>query len=158
MDRRWRTRRNHGGVNGIGIGLCFRSRRSRTRNSGNGLKPGCASVAGKSRVSQEPPRVTTRDASGKAQPGPWQFVLPKAQTKAEFPKGLPGGPGVGFLAAGEERYMKDLGERAARSSAELGPSVFSKRRTPGGALSAYVEQKGLGPFGFSVSVADLKTA
>jgi len=54
--------------------------------------------------------------------------------------------------------MKDLGERAARSSAELGPSVFSKRRTPGGALSAYVEQKGLGPFGFSVSVADLKTA
>jgi hypothetical protein len=42
-----------------------------------------------------PPSVTTRDANGKEQPGAWQFVLP--ETEAQIPKGVPGGPAVGFL-------------------------------------------------------------
>ena len=50
MERRWRTRRNHAGVT-VSALVCFRGRRSCTRNSGNRFKPGCASVAGKSRVS-----------------------------------------------------------------------------------------------------------
>ena len=170
-----------------------------------------------------PPSVTTRDASGKEQPGAWQFVLPEAQTEAQFPKGVPGGPGVGFLeyrnnanrrdparyetfrarierqvpdsrrapgelhantarkllsvlvsvpdvaaavreserlgfTPGEERYVKDLGEKGREVQCGIGTFVFFEATNPRGALSAHVKQKGLGPFGFSVSVMDLKTA
>lgn len=170
-----------------------------------------------------PPSVITRDASGKEQPGPWQFVLPEAQTEAQFPNGVPGGPGVGFLeyrdnasrrdparyetirarmqrevpdsrrapgelhantarkllsvlvsvpnvadavrqterlgfAVGEERYVKDLGEKGREVECGIGAFVFFEAANPRGALSAYVKQKGLGPFGFSVSVVDLKAA
>lgn len=170
-----------------------------------------------------PPSITTRDATGKVQPGPWQFILPEAQTEAKFPKGVPGGPGVGFLeyrnnasrrdparyetirarierevpdsrrapgelhantarkllsvlvsvpsiadavrqserlgfAAGEERYIKDLGEKGREVQCGIGTLVFFEAANPRSALSAYVRQKGLGPFGLSVSVLNLKIA
>ena len=159
-----------------------------------------------------PPSVTTRDASGKEQPGPWQFVLPEAQTEAEFPKGVPGGPGVGFLeyrnnasrrdparyetlrarierevpdsrrapgelhantarqllsvlvsvpnvadavrqserlgfAAGEARYVKDLGEKGPRGQCGIGTFVFFEAADPRGALSANINKKGSGRLG-----------
>jgi hypothetical protein len=170
-----------------------------------------------------PPSVTTRDASGKEQPGAWQFILPEAETEAQFPKGVPGGSGVGFLeyrnnashrdparfetfrtriehevpdsrrvpgqlhantarklqsvlvsvpnvadavrqserlgfTAGEERYVRDLGEKGREVQCGLGTFVFFEAADPKSALGAYVKQKGLGPFGFSVSVENLKTA
>ena len=170
-----------------------------------------------------PPSVTTRDASGKEHPGAWQFILPEAETEAQFPKGVPGGSGVGFLeyrnnasrrdparyerfrarierevpdsrrtpgelhantarkllsvlvsvpnvadavhqserlgfAPGEERYVRDLGEKGREVQCGIGTFVFFEVSNPKGALSAHVKQKGLGPFGFSVSVTDLKTA
>ncbi|MBA0087998.1 MAG: hypothetical protein HRJ53_23680, partial [Acidobacteria bacterium Pan2503] len=79
---------------------------------------------------QEPPSVTTRDASGKEQPGPWQFVLPKGQMKAEFPKGVPGGPGVGFLEYRNNASRRDPA-RYETLRARLEREVPDSRQAPG---------------------------
>jgi hypothetical protein len=79
---------------------------------------------------QEPPSVTTRDASGKEQPGPWQFVLAEAQTEAEFPKGVPGGPGVGFLECRNNASRRDPA-RYETLRARLEREVPDSRPAPG---------------------------
>jgi hypothetical protein len=130
MERTWRTRRNHAGVNGIGIGLCFRSRRSCYEKLGKRVEAGLCIACGKEPCEwQEPSSVTTRDASGKEQPGP-SVRLPEAQTEAEFPKGVPGGPGVGFL---EYRYNASRRDPARYETlrARLEREVPDSRRAPG---------------------------
>ena len=49
---------------------------------------------------------------------------------------------LGFTA-GEERYVKDLGEKGREVKCGIGTFVFFEAANPRGALSAYVKQKGL---------------
>lgn len=63
----------------------------------------------------------------------------------------------GFAAAGERR-VKALGETGYEVQCGLGTIVFFAPAHPHSPLTSLVKQQGLGPFGISVGVADLKKA
>jgi hypothetical protein len=72
-----------------------------------------------------PPNVAARDANGNEKPTPWRYVLPEAQAAAEFPKGVPGGPAVGFF---EEHTDPTLYKNVL---ADIERAVPDSRRAPG---------------------------
>lgn len=133
MERRWRTRRNHAGVNGIGIGLCFRSRRSCYEKIGKRVEAGLCIACGKEPCECKNLRASPPETRAARNNLARQFVLPEAQTEAEFPKGVPGGRGVGFL---EYRYnasvaiLPDMRHSAHGSSARF--------RTPAGPQESFM--------------------
>jgi hypothetical protein len=53
---------------------------------------------------------------------------------------------LGF-AAGEARYVKDLGEKGPRGQCGIGTFVFFEAADPRGALSANINKKGSGRLG-----------
>jgi hypothetical protein len=63
----------------------------------------------------------------------------------------------GFRARGQ-LYFKALGEKGAEVECGQGTIVFFEAVKQNGPLGALVKRQGLGPFGISVSVTDLKTA
>lgn len=130
MERRWRTRRNHVGVNGIGIGLCFRSRRSCYEKLGKRVEAGLCIACGKEPCECKNLRASPPETRAARNNLARQFVLPEAQTEAEFPKGVPGGPGVGFL---EYRYNASRRDPARYETlrARLEREVPDSRRAPG---------------------------
>lgn len=154
--------------------------------------------------------------------GPWQFADIDPQDQAAVPYGVPGGPGVGFIAytnaadrmkpdrfqrvleratqeapdprrpAGEisantarklraawvavpsvvealkqaarfgfpatRSHIAALGETGEEVQCGEGTIVFFEAKHPDSQLAAIVRKKGLGPFGISVGVANLKAA
>jgi hypothetical protein len=64
----------------------------------------------------------------------------------------------GFKAAGGQRDFKALGEKGREVQCGHGTIVFFAPTHPDSPLAALVKKQGPGPFGISVSVADLKTA
>jgi hypothetical protein len=154
--------------------------------------------------------------------GPWQFADINLQDQAAVPYGVPGGPGVGFIAYtnAADRIKPDRFQRALERAAQEAPDsrrptgeisantartlrsvwvavpnviealkqaarfgfsptgsdiealgetgepvqcgggtiVFFEPKHPDSKLSSLVRKKGLGPFGISVGVANLKSA
>ena len=63
----------------------------------------------------------------------------------------------GFTAGGERR-IKALGEKGREVQCGQGTLVFFEATHQNSPLAALIAKQGLGPFGISVEVADLKTA
>jgi hypothetical protein len=101
-----------------------------TRNSGNGLKPGCASLAGKSRVSA---RTSERHHQRRERQGttwPVSSFCPKPKRKRNFQRACPADQAVGFL---EYRYNASRRDPARYETlrARLEREVPDSRRAPG---------------------------
>jgi hypothetical protein len=63
----------------------------------------------------------------------------------------------GFVARGE-RYVKELGAKGREVQCGRGTIVFFESANPGSGLATAIKKNGLGPFGFSVAVHNLRAA
>lgn len=89
MERRWRTRRNNAGVNGIGIGLCFRSRRSCYEKLGKRVEAGLCIACGKEPCES---RTSERHHQRRERQGttwPVSSFCPKPKRKRNFQRACP---------------------------------------------------------------------